>query len=529
MIATLIKYRLLTAFSMFKSSKGLGRGLLLLIAFGALAFALITFSIGIYAFYKMDPVLGGRVLENLTILSFASMFVFILFWGLSFAVYTIFFSHDLPMLLSMPIRHKDIFVFKSMETTFLNSRISIFFLPLLIIYGLAHHAPAPYYVIIVAVTFFMASIPGSLGLILAAVVTRKVPRARLKSMLTIAGSLIGVALWAIMNQFSGRFSSDSADFGSGFMKNTDLSSRAAFNFLPSGWAYKATQASASGEWGISLLYIGVLLICSVVLSYFAYVMTARYYAGGVAEEISAPAASTQAMIDFKTGGSPILAYIKRDLILLSREPGVIMQNMLMLIFLFLFPFISGGKDMLDKISLPLSPVAAIFSAFFGGQIGSRLFTMERLGFWQNLVIPGGRRMTLLSKSIWGLAFTTIGIAIIGIVHLALGKIGEPKTILLMVSFGWTGFAVGTPLGIFFADFKWEHPKRMLKGGGGFIYVLILMICSVAMYGMALLLTSVLSDYVDPSAAIMVLVLGLIAISIAITYMKLTNMECTPDV
>jgi ABC-2 type transport system permease protein len=530
MVSLLIKYRLLTTFSMFQGGKGLGRGLLILFAMAAVMFAIINMAIGIFLFAKESPEIGARVLENLVVFSFHGMFLFLLFWGLSMAVNSIFFSNDLPLLLTMPIKHKDIFVFKTIESTLLNTRVSLLFLiPFLVIYGLYHNAVIPYYIIIVAVVFFMGTIPCSLGIILASFLTRKVSRSRLKNSLTVVGSLIGVGIWAFMNQFSGRYSSESADFGSNWMKTSSLATKPAFNFMPSGWAFKVSQSAVTGDWNSCLLFLGILLAVSIALGYLALKLTSAYYAGGVSEEIAAPSVSAGRVIDFRTGGSPVMAHIKRDLILFSREPGVMMQNGIFLLFLLLIPFFARKDDFGKFLTLPISPVSVIFAAFLGGQVSSRLMGLERLGFWKNLVIPEGRRQTLIAKVIWGLALITIGVCLVGAIHLSLGRVKGAEAIFLMIAFAWIGFALGLPIGLFFTDFKWDHPKRMLKGGGGFIYALVLMVSSMALFALAEVISRYLSRYINTAVVMFALALGFLVISLVISFLRLANMEWTPDV
>ena len=516
--------------SVFKGGKGWGRGLLLLVAFVVVAFGITSMAIGIYSMAQEQPEIGEMLLVNFVVFSFHGMFLFLLFWGLSLAVNTIFFSNDLPLLLSLPVKHRDIFVYKTIYATLSNTRVSLLFLiPFLIIYGLSHNAAIPYYILIPLIVFFMGTIPGSLGIILASYLTKRVSRSRMKNSLTVVGSLIGVGIWAFMNQFSGRFSRESADFGSNWIKNTELASKPVFNFMPSGWAFKASQSAVTGEWSVTLFYLGILLLSSAVLAFWALKLTSAYYAGGVSEEIATPSVAVGGVFDFRTGGSPIMAHIKRDLILLSREPGVIMQNGIFLLFLLIFPFLPSSADINLLTKLSISPYSAIFAIFLGGQVSSRIFALERLGFWKNLVIPEGRRQSLIAKMIWGLTLITISVGLIGGIHFAFDKILGIGGIFLMIAFSWSGFAVGLPIGIFFTDFKWDHPKRMLKGGGGFIFVLALMLSSAALVGLTWVISRFFSQLISPVVIMFPLALGLLAISLTISFVRLANMEWTPDV
>jgi ABC-2 type transport system permease protein len=529
MIWTLIKYRLKMFISFNKGGKSLGKALLITFALLAASIGIFGFSYGIYEFAKIDPVAGVTVLHNLMAGSFHGMLMLLFIWGLSMAVLSIFFSNDLDLLLTLPIKPRDVFIYKVGEATFLNIRMSILLLiPSLVIYGIYYHASIPYYLIAILITILLAIVPGMLGIVVATYLSKRVPRARLKGILTFVGSLVGIAIWAGINQFSGRYSSNSADFGSSFMKTSHFLSSPAFNYLPSGWAYNATVNAASGNWGVSLEFLLILAALAFILSYPALKLTAGYYAGGIADEIAAPVAKASSA-NIEISGSPLKAHIKRDLILFRRESGVIMQGVMMLIFLLLYPFILSQKDSPFLTLLPISIFSAVFAAMFGGQISSRLIPLEKLAFWQNLVIPNGRSLTLASKLIVGLIFVTTCSTLVAIIHIYAGRAYGISAIFLTISFAWAGFAVGLPLGAFFGNFNWEHPKRMLSGGGGFIFIFGTMVTAAILYFVVYLINKFLGNFINPAVVSFLVSVTLLFVSAVIANVKLANMEWTPNV
>lgn len=526
MFLTLLKYRLKMLFSLLKGGKKLGQALLLLLAFLGLAGAFVSFSVGIYEFAKVNPEAGEKFIDFLTAMSFHGMFMLLCFWGISMAILTIFFSNDLELLMTLPIKTRDIFIYKISDATFQNVRISLLFLiPSLVILGLHYHAFFLYYFIVILVAIFMAAIPGALGIIIASFLSRKIPKSRLKGAMTVIGSIIGVIAWAVVNRFSGRFSSESTNMQLPFVGMEKYASSPFLKWLPSGWAYRATRHAAFSQWPECLIYLGILAAVSAILIYIALLIISRYYASGISEEVALPSA---AIAGINMGGSPLMAHIRRDLALFWREPGAVVQSLIMLVFLILFPFVSNNKEMESMINLPLSPFSALFAAFFGGQIGSRLIPIERLGFWQNLAMPNGRNLTVFSKTIIGLVFVTIFAALAGTVHFVTGHTSDPSAILMTIGFAWAGLALGLPLGVFFANFNWEHPRRMLKGGGAFLYALILMITSMGLYGLLYVVSRYLAEFLNPTLFIFLVAIGFLAISLAISVLKLANMEWNPE-
>jgi ABC-2 type transport system permease protein len=528
MRTVLFKYRLKMMLGAFKGGGRIGRNLLFLAALAMFAFVISSFAYGLYKFAQHDPVTGAQVLHNLVALAFNGIFFFLLFWGLSQAVFTIFFSDDLGLLLSLPIPRRDIFAYKVTEATLLNTRLSFLFLmPMLVILGMFHGSGIVYYIIAVMVTLLMASVPGAIGIIIASLVSRKIPRTRLKGIITVVGSLLGVTLWALFNQMDKQYFSRSGDFGNEIIQATRNGSSPFFNYLPSGWAYKATIGAASGDFTGALLYLAILISISAALIVFAFTLTAKYYSGGVSEEIAASPRTAVGGLTF--GNSPLMAHIRRDLILFVRESGVMTQSLVMAAFLLLYPFV-GTRSGTDEIpGLAISPISILLAAFLGGQVGSRMLTLERLAFWRNLVIPFGRQMCLASKMVVGLVFTTSIALAAGLVHFAAGKPGDIDSIFLTVIFSWIGFAIGLVTGAYWGKFNWDHPKRMLRGGGGFVFAVLMIVVGMGSYGLTYLAYRYLSNIANPIIIVAVLSLGILSISYIVSAIKLLNMEWTPDV
>jgi ABC-2 type transport system permease protein len=528
MIPLLFKYRLKMSLSIFRGGKGFGKAVLFLFVFILLAFGISSFAIGVYQFARMNPETGETFLRNLTAMAFHGMFLLLLFWGLSLAVFTIFFSSDLDLLLTLPIKSGRIFVYKIIEANLLNTRVSFLFLvPILIIMGIFYGAQILYYIIIMPVIFLMASIPASLGIIIATLVTRRISRARLKGAITVVGSLIGVGFWAAINKIGGRLDSENVGFGSQTISSLSLLSSPLFKWLPSGWAYNAAVSAARGETQGSLVSLLVMAAVSSALFYAAMKLTASYYAGGIIEEVASPSHLSAAK--FGVGNSPLLGHVKRDIILLSREPGVVVQSMVMVLFLLLAPFVAGGRNMPVVTNVPLSPLSALLASFFGSQVGSRLMPLERLGFWRNLAIPGGRRLALLSKLGVGFLFTTALVTLVSAVHYAAGQYAGLGPILIVLGFAWTGLAIGVPIGLFWGKFNWDNPRNMLSGGGGFIYALLTMGISVVLYALLFLSGRFIGSIANPIIITLVFSLGMLTLSVVISSIRLDNMEWNPEV
>ncbi len=527
MILTLFKYRLKNSLSMFKEGAKVGKLILLILAFLAIAVIMFSISFSIYQYARHQPSSGGIIIEHLTSIAFYAVFIVLLYTGLSKAVLTIFYGNEIELLLTLPIKSSSIFIYKIIEATLLNTQLSIFFLvPTLILLGIFYNASLWFYILAVIITILMASIPGSIGIILAAFLSRIVSKNRLKVLLTVVGSLMGVAIWATMNLINRR-TLDNQNTGA-FWSSTSKSfvNSPIFSWLPPGWASKASADSASGQWSLFLLPFVALVGCALVMAYISYKITARHYLSGIIQEI--PELASEKTANINVGTSPIVAHFKRDFILFFRETEIMMSNVVIMIFLLLFPFIAfTGNDSTNFFSGTISPVSGMFAALFGGQVGSRIVLMERKAFWWNIAIPDGQRQTLISKSLLGLLFITLGATMISIIHLIFGKANEISYLFIMVSFSWAGFAAGLPMGIFYGDFKWEKSNKILKGFGGFLYI-ILTFFTVALLYLASFMPKILfSNGISPIFPIFVIAGIFMIMSLSISMWKIKNMEWNP--
>ncbi|MEE9554709.1 MAG: hypothetical protein V3W18_10470 [candidate division Zixibacteria bacterium] len=519
MLTLLLKYRIRTLYSIFRGGARIGRTIVVIAAFLGIMVLIIAMSVGIYHAVKADPETGNKILKMIMAVSFHGIFALLLFTGLSLAVFTIYFGKDLELLFCLPLEPKTIFLYKFIESLVLNARFAFLFLtPVIILTGVIYKASIWYYLIAVIVAILIAAIPGSLGIIIASLFARNVSRDRMKNVMTAIGSFLGIGLWAGINITMNIFDNAEPQAISPDLPIFSLASSPVFAYLPSGWAFKAAINSASGNWQAIAAPLLLLGISAVVLSYLAMAATARHYSKGIVEE--SPKASLVMSADSSIGGSPLMAHIKRDLILFYRQPQIMMQIALMLIILLLLPLIVRENQPGSFGDLPISAPMAIFALMSGSQLSSRQIPLERLGFCWNLMIPGGTRLMLIEKFLFGLAILVISSVFVGSIHIIMHIASGIEYLIYLASFCLIGFGIGMPIGLIYADFSWEHPKRMLKGGGVFISIVSTIIVGMAIYVAVILLGKLVPGLIIlPALTVVILILSMIISSV-----KLANFE-----
>ena len=95
-----------------------------------------------------NPDFGEIVAVQVLAISLFGLFVALLLSGTTICIHTLFISQDLPLLLSVPVSRRSLFVYKIIEATFSNSSIFLMLgLPILAAFGAAMHANFFYYCI----------------------------------------------------------------------------------------------------------------------------------------------------------------------------------------------------------------------------------------------------------------------------------------------------------------------------------------------------------------------------------------------
>ena len=260
-----------------------------------------------------------------------------------------------------------------------------------------------------------------------------------------------------------------------------------------------------------------------MFSYLAMNVAAGHYKKGIVDE--SPGASPLMAVGSSAGGSPLLAHLKRDIILLYREPTVAMQILPLILFVLLFPYLAGDRQPGMVGNMALSIPVAMFALMFGSQLGSRLIPMERLGFCWNLLIPGGNRLMLLGKFVLGLSTISLFMVMVGLVHMATSTVSGFEYIILLTAFSYIGFGLGLPISIVYGNFAWEHPKQMLKGGGFFIMIFLVIIAGFAIY----LGISFMREFISPIILLPTVSIAILAFALTYSSMKLANFEWVSSV
>lgn len=518
MLRLLLKTKLrgyLNQFKFYKLSRKLGilavAALYLSLA-GLLAYFSATLFDVIHQYLPLEFRLSYALLGAL----FLGMVAILLISGNSFTIYTIFQSHDLPLLLSLPISRRQIFLSKFFEGTFLNTLVAcIFLLPVVIGYGISMQASFYYYFFSLVLFIFLILIPTGLSIFTSLVLIRILPFSRIKEILAAAGSLLGISIWALSQLFSSRadgwLSSQNAPQNLANLKQ--YIDRPFYDWLPSHWAAKGL-AGFAGETGFSPWWPALLLVTfASVFFFFSLIMAESVYYRGlsalqaertrktkpvvrpplseatlpvktVPASTATPARRRQVTV-LKLPG-PVRALVRKDLKTLFRDYSLLINTAIFPIMMIVMPLVMQprksstltfpGSDEIFNFGFFTSFAFIFFLLiFFASQLGMRSIPAEGRGFWLVLISPQPIRQTLLGKLLLAetIAFFCglISILILTfILKLSFLTVSVLLIIGLFSSIGAT--ALGLWQGAAFAKFDWTNPRRMVSTSGGYTLVFI---------------------------------------------------------
>ena len=177
-----------------------------------------------YPQFGLESLLPGLLLTAIALLLLVSSF--------GIALNALFFSSDLELLMSAPVNRRSVFVVKILDgmTTYFGIVITAT-VPALVIYGLALHYGALYYLLMLAAVLGTPLLPAGLGALLVMLVARVAPARRVREVLGLVAALFGSSC-ALIGNTSRFWGSQLGASGSSFSLESVLAPLRALADLP---------------------------------------------------------------------------------------------------------------------------------------------------------------------------------------------------------------------------------------------------------------------------------------------------------
>lgn len=405
-------------------------------------------------------------------LALGSALLLLLFSSISFALSTFYLSRDLDMLLVTPVPLRSVFIARFVEglaTPWLL--LGLLLAAPLVGYGIGLGYGLGFYIAVLVVLVLLPLLPLGLGTLLTMVLVRVIPAKRLREVMTVLGSLLGVLFW-VGTQLLANASTTVDPLDAQQALRFDVP------FLPSAWGARMLIAAGTADWS-TLMRFSALYLPATIGLFLACVLLAErlYYNGWISINSAAGGRirrrSRGEHVPLLRGASG--AIVRKDLRTLPRDLQQLTQLLVPLIFacFWLWQTSMGGSA---GRSTPFWGVSTTGSSLFicvlfASNLGLSGMSREGRSMWLLQLAPVSPWAILRAK--WLLAwlpFPLFGL----VISIFLGWIGDLTVpglllnwlILVVVGCGVAGITTG--LGAMFPRFDWDNPRRMVTTQAGCI-------------------------------------------------------------
>lgn len=423
----------------------------------------------------------------------------VFFFGIFYAISTFYFSSDIQNLLPLPLRPSQIIGAKftvSLIYEYLTELI--FFLPVLVMYGIKSSAGLLYYIYGLVIFLILPVLPLGLATLLDMVVMRFTNVGRNKDRFRIIGGVAALLIGLSFSFLGPRLSEASMNqqkiIEMATSGNNSLVKITSAIFPGSVFAANTLINSDNIKGILNLFLFAACSAAAVII--FLYVSEKLYFKGvvGISEAPSKRKRLNKAEMEKVTiKSSALKSFTIKELKILVRTPiyfiNCVIMNFLWPLF-FIIPFVMKPKSSGD-MSILIAGIGgrwgyvlmAVFalSMFISptNMIASTSISREGQNIYVNKYIPVSYRIQIMAKVLSGFILSMVGIVLI--IILAAVFIKLPAYILLLaLILGILASALSNFMGILidlnFPKLNWDNETKAVKQN--FNGVLNMLICVI---------------------------------------------------
>ena len=418
------------------------------------------------------------------------LFSMLVFSNLIASISTLFMSRDLDLLMSSPIKTRDIFLSKLILTIGNSSWMALLFgAPVFVAYGRLYYAPYEYYLAlpILFIPFFLA--PAGIGVFITMSLMRFFPARRTYQFLSFVGLIFIAGL-----VFFFRFLQPEKYMGKDIPKEAIIDfveklKTPEYPWLPSTMMTKAVKASAFADWELFAtelfsLFIAAAIVMSVAIGVAIKIYYRGWTSGYSARESVAPKKERLFYHFVRKSLAPappdMRAIMLKDSKLFWRETGqwsqLFMLGALVIVYLFNMrniPHVTPNvKNVISVMNIGLAGavMAAVSVRFVFGTT-----SVEGKNFWTIHSAPVSFTRFLWSKFFLYL-FPLLILSEILVVasNWFLGVdsyiMAVSASAIALLTLGLTGLGVG--VGAIYPKFDYENIAEIAATAGAMIYMML---------------------------------------------------------
>ncbi len=471
---------------------------------GYLVMGYWLFKAGLGYLYNF-PLIGALLSQRIVFLVFSCFFVMLIFSNLIIGYSTLFKNRETAWLLTLPLRHRDVYRWKFLEGLVVSSWALIFLsAPMMLAYGRVHSVSPLFYGQVAAAYVPFVIIPGMLGSWLILAFVHVITRVWVKRVLMILGACL--LAWMIVEIKP----VDGADAVSAYevlsfdklLQHTRISQHM---LLPSSWLAQTVLACSDELTRQGAFFFCVLLSNALMGMLISFGITDRFFYSSWSTALSSRAERflreaeskrrrytrptvLEWMVNHVPGLSqPMKALVLKDARLFWRDPAQWTQFMiffgLLCIYVINLRNVAFNFQNLYWETL-ISYLNLAASALTLSTLTTRFvfpqFSLEGRRLWIVGLAPVGLRKVILQK-FWSSVIVSSSMTVTLMVssslmlNLAWSKVLFFALAITLLSASLSGLAVG--LGAVFPNMKEDNPSKIVSGFGGtlclavsFIYI-----------------------------------------------------------
>jgi len=466
---------------------------------GYLAVGYWLFRTGLQFLYNF-PLVGALLSQRILFLIFGFFFVMLMFSNLIIGYTTLFRNRETQWMLSLPLRHRDVYRWKFLEALVVSSWALIFLsAPMMAAYGHVQQVPPVFYAQVTLLYAPFVVIPALLGSWSVLAMARVISQPFAKRLLLIgAGAVVLLLLFTVhpVTDVEAAKATDAVSFDQ-LLKHTRLSLNP---LLPSAWLAKAMLAWAEGLPRQGAFYFLVLVANALFGLLIGFEVMGKFFFGSWTHAHSSQAAQAQrraetrrrpeprtAMLDVALGwlrrfSPPAAALVAKDIRVFWRDPAQWIQ--FMIFFGLLCIYVVNLRNVAFNFASPFWEVTISYlnlaaSALTLSTLTTRFvfpqFSLEGRRLWILSIAPIGMHRVLLQK-FWlsCTAATVITVALMTVsslmLHLPWSRVAFFAVAIALMSASLSALSVG--LGALFPNFKEDNPSKIVSGFGGTLCLVV---------------------------------------------------------
>jgi ABC-2 type transport system permease protein len=494
-VMTLLRPRLLSSINSYRLGKKNNHWIrLFMLALVGLAFWIGAFMIfyRVLSYFQSVQDFGDILAMKLLSMILITFFTLLLFSSIINSLTHLFLSRDLPLLHSMPVAIKDIFLSRWLASVFDSSWMVVAFsLPVFLSYGLIYKAGLIFYLIVFLGIIFMCLITGAISSMIVLLGAAALPAGKIRTLFVILGVVLAILLIVVLRLIRPEQLVNPDSFASAVLY---LNSMQALDspFLPTTWIADAIRLSLKNDLNNSLLNLALAGSFAFTLIFFNGALARLTYFHGyskaqtTAQRLFTPVKvrgyDWEVMLNFLS--RPSKAFAVKEIRSFFRDstqwPQLFLIAALIVVYLYNFSVLPLDKSPIKTVYLQnvFSFLNMGLASFVLSAIAARFVfpavSMEGEAFWIIQAAPVSMKTFLWIK--FFLYF--IPLLFLSEILIIASNILLSVTPFIMVLSTITIFclvpaivALAVGLGAIYPDFRSENPALAVTSFGGLLFML----------------------------------------------------------